>query len=98
MKYILFINADEDSDLYDIFIYLDKLDFDLQPEKILYEFEDVVNSPTIYTENNDIYIGETECIRFLSWQTNIMHLRDKSKDFVKRHPNYIMRSIKIKID
>jgi hypothetical protein len=98
MRYILFISKEnqednENSILYTIFQYLDYLGFYIEPDMVM-DSSSKKFSPMIQTETDDIYLGETECIRFLSWQTNIIHLRDKSMDFVKRYPNYIKRNIK----
>lgn len=70
----------------DIIFYLSSLKYSLQPtftHRIPISEYDNNKYPIIVSEK--IYYGESECIRFLTEQSCIIHLKDKAVDFKNRY-------------
>ena len=100
MTYILYDT--KDSSIAKILLYLDYLNYDLEPdvvEKDIIDFPDYIKCiPSIVTYDGNLFSGERECILFYHNTTNIFHLREKAENFTNMHPNYCKNLRKIKID
>lgn len=100
MTYILYDT--NDSSIAKILLYLDYLNYDLEPdivEKDIIDFPAyITHIPSIVTYDGDIFSGERECILFYHNITNILHLREKAEDFINIQPKYCKNLRKIKID
>lgn len=101
MTYILYDN-DNNSSIAKILLYLDYLNYDLEPdviEKDIIDFPDYIKCiPSIVTSCGNLYSGERECILFYYDATNILHLKEKAEDFINIQPKYCKNLRKIKID
>lgn len=100
MKYILYDPSNNRS-IYKILKYLDYRKYNLEPHTICNSIidSDIINSPSIYViDNNKWYTGETECVKFYSDFTLIMHLKDKAETFDRYSPSYPRRLHKIKVE
>lgn len=100
MTYILYDT--QDSVIAKILLYLDFLNYDLEPEvveKDILDFPEYITSlPSIVTYDGHIFCGERECILFYHNATNIFHLKEKAESFVSTTPTYCKTLRKIKID
>ena len=100
MQYILY-NPSNNRSIYTILKYLDYREYNLDPHIICDSLidSDIVETPSIYViNNNEWYIGETQCVKFYSDSTLIMHLKDKAETFDKHSPSYPRRLHKIKVE
>jgi len=101
MTYILYDNSN-DSIIAKILLYLDYLNYDLEPdivEKDIIDFPAYITCiPSIITYDGEIFSGERECVLFYHNITNILHLREKAEDFKNIQPKYHKTLRKVKID
>lgn len=101
MTYILYDN-DNNSVIAKILLYLDFLNYDLEPElveKDILDFPEYITCiPSIVTYDGQVFSGERECVLFYHHATNIFHLREKAEDFINTTPTYCKNLRKIKID
>lgn len=104
MKYVLYNCNNNNISIKYILAYLDYLGYELEPDYIyesIFNVDvdvDVLQAPSICTYENNVYIGETECVKFYTEMTNITHLKDKAYEFNKYYSRYPKKLHKIKIE
>ena len=89
MTYILYYTKNTKKQMYNIIEYLNSLKYNINP---IYEYEILQQNtqnlqlPIIIHEH--VYHGYTECVRFFTEQSCIIHLQDKANEFIKNRQVY----------
>ena len=88
MKYILLYNTNSiPKDIFDIIFYLGEIGYlELIPRKVFPQDKDDTILFLVDYENgmSEIISGTYKCIQFLSDQSVILHLKDKTQNFIKK--------------
>lgn len=100
MKYILYETYD--SGLSILINYLCFSGYKLQPSKHVFTDipEFIRDTPTILTEHNVMYVGNTDCTKFLTEQSCVTHLCDKANEWNDNKKQQLFLGIigKVKMD